>query len=168
MEKPAPDYILVPLSFIIMAGYHAWLLRRIIHRPNKPIAGINSIYLRNQLDKVENGDQTAVQALQDRIMATALMAWARIMLGSSTAILMANAHFLEQSDREMLGRAGLAAAKCFSLAAYLLAAFLLNVLTGRYYCRARMLIAAQERCRPRRATHIRILHFGVQIECGKI
>ncbi|KAK8919133.1 hypothetical protein KSP39_PZI021815 [Platanthera zijinensis] len=143
METPAPDYILVPLSFIIMGGYHAWLLRRIIHRPNKPIAGINSINLKNRA-KAENGDQT----LHNRIMATALMAWAPIMLGSSIAVLMANAHCLEQSDREMLG--GLAA-RCFCLAAYLLAAFLLSVLTGRYYSRARMLITLQARCGPMRA-----------------
>ncbi|KAK8921600.1 hypothetical protein KSP39_PZI020118 [Platanthera zijinensis] len=83
-------------------------------------------------------------------MATTLMARAPIMLGSSIAILMANAHFLEQSDWEMLGCAGLAA-KCGCLVAYLLAAFLLNVLTGRYYCRARMQITAHARYRPRQA-----------------
>ncbi|KAK8919275.1 hypothetical protein KSP39_PZI021416 [Platanthera zijinensis] len=90
MEKPATDYILVPLGFLIMAGYHVWLLRRIIHRSiTNPIPGINSV--RNRV----------------------------------------------------------AVVKFFCLAAYLLAAFLLSMQTGRHYRRAvSLVIAAQGRgCR---------------------
>ncbi|KAK8956987.1 hypothetical protein KSP39_PZI001418 [Platanthera zijinensis] len=93
MEKTATEYILVPLGFLIMAGYHVWLLRRIIHRSiTTPIAGINSF-------------RTRVQAA--------------------------------------------AVVKFFCLAAYLLAAFLLSMQTGRHYRRAvSLVIAAQgRRCR---------------------
>ncbi|KAK8963408.1 hypothetical protein KSP40_PGU007531 [Platanthera guangdongensis] len=133
METTATDYILVPLGFIIMAGYHVWLLHRIIHCSIiKPIARFNSV--RNHIPAM------------DLVMAT--MVWAAIMLGSSAAFLMANAHCMEQlvrDDREMPGRAGTSHAavmKFFCLAAYLLAAFLLSMRTGRYHRRAGLLVIA--------------------------
>ncbi|KAK8964182.1 hypothetical protein KSP40_PGU009606 [Platanthera guangdongensis] len=140
METMTTDYILVPLGFIIMVGYHVWLLHRIIHYSTKPITNINSI--RNYIP------------VMDRVMATTMMAWATIMLGSLVALLMANAHCLKQiSDREMPDRAGTEHAvvmKFFCLTAYLLAAFLLSVQMGRHYFRANLLmIAVQARyCRP--------------------
>lgn len=42
MQKYTLDYALVPLGLLVMAAYHAWLLRRVIRHPDTTVIGINA------------------------------------------------------------------------------------------------------------------------------
>ncbi|KAM0934702.1 hypothetical protein DsansV1_C31g0219041 [Dioscorea sansibarensis] len=149
MEKQVLDFVLVPLGLIVMAAYHAWLLRRIIRHPTATVIGINSINRRLWVesmmqDQVKNG-VLAVQTLRNNIMASTLLASTAIMLSSLIAVLMTRGvtggRWHGQGDFVLGDSSSLGISiKFFSILVCFLLAFLLNVQSIRYYSHASILI----------------------------
>ncbi|XP_022136141.1 uncharacterized protein LOC111007906 isoform X2 [Momordica charantia] len=141
MEKKIVDYILVSSGFVVMVGYHTWLLHRIITHPNKTVIGINAIN-RRLWDASKNG-VLAVQTLRNNIMASTLLASTAIMLCSLIAVLMTSGGgrndqspmvvFANKSQFDF-------SIKFFAILVCFLVAFLFNVQSIRYYSHASILI----------------------------
>ncbi|OAY71236.1 hypothetical protein ACMD2_08144 [Ananas comosus] len=92
MKKEELDFVLVPIGLAAMAGYHLWLLRRVLRRPTTTVIGINSInrriWVQTMMEDPSKNGVLAVQTLRNNIMASTLLASTAIMLSSLIAVLM--------------------------------------------------------------------------------
>ncbi|XP_042046702.1 uncharacterized protein LOC121792711 [Salvia splendens] len=146
MQKYTLDYALVPLGLLVMAAYHAWLLRRVIRHPDTTVIGINAanrrLWIRAMMEDPTKNGILSVQTLRNNIMASTVLASAAIMLCSVMAVLMSGGGCGRRpvaavyGDNSKLG----SSIKFFSILVCFLCAFLLNVQSIRYYSHASLLI----------------------------
>ncbi|XXG67003.1 hypothetical protein AAC387_Pa06g0445 [Persea americana] len=145
MERKYLDLVLVPMGLALMLGYHVWLCYRIVKHPTKTLIGTNSIsrwiWVRTMMEDSPRNGILAVQTFRNNIMASTLMASTAIMLSSVISVLMVTGSGVEgrvfvYGDTSKLGLS----IKFFSILACLLVAFLMNVLSIRYYSHASILI----------------------------
>ncbi|XP_062087106.1 uncharacterized protein LOC133793875 [Humulus lupulus] len=89
------DTILVPLSFFITVGYHAYLLHCFKTKPSRTTLGINTLKRRTWFLQLQDGDDKksmlAIQSLRNTLMETILIATIAIMGVLSLAALLNNA-----------------------------------------------------------------------------
>ncbi|KAL2921576.1 Aldehyde decarbonylase [Bienertia sinuspersici] len=144
MELALLDYCLVPLSLLVMVGYHIWLLHTIIKQPTETVVGIHAInrrfWVEAMMEDPKNG-VLAVQSLRNNIMASTLLATTAILLSSVIAVLMTSRRGVTAFDLGLgvASQMGFSI-KFFSILVCFLMAFLLTVQSIRYYSHASILI----------------------------
>ncbi|KAF5731322.1 hypothetical protein HS088_TW19G00930 [Tripterygium wilfordii] len=145
MEIKLVDFFLVPLGLLMMVGYHAWLLYRIMKHPRKTVIGVNAInrrfWVRGMMEDVSKNGVLAVQTLRNNIMASTVLASTAIMLSSLIAVLMTSSSGNRSAWLVFGNRNDVSfSIKFFSILVCFLVAFLLNVQSIRYYSHASILI----------------------------
>ncbi|PIN08874.1 hypothetical protein CDL12_18547 [Handroanthus impetiginosus] len=157
MDRQFLDFILVPLGLLVMVGYHVWLLRHILRRPNTTVVGVNAVnrrlWVRAMMEDTAKNGILAVQTLRNNIMASTVLASTAIMLSSVIAVLMSGnggggggvgGHRpigAVYGDNSKLGLS----IKFFAILVCFLVAFLLNIQSIRYYSHASILINVPKR-----------------------
>ncbi|PKA56036.1 hypothetical protein AXF42_Ash015521 [Apostasia shenzhenica] len=149
MEKQLLDFILVPAGLAAMAGYHIWLLRRVLRHPTETFIGLNAIsrriWVQAMMEDPMKTGVLAVQTLRNNIMASALMASTAIMLCSLITVLITGGSAAGNSMDSI---------KFFAILLCFLLSFLLNVQSVRYFSHASILInvPVKSQWRPTAAT----------------
>ncbi|XP_020081169.1 uncharacterized protein LOC109704795 [Ananas comosus] len=159
MKKEELDFVLVPIGLAAMAGYHLWLLCRVLRRPTTTVIGINSvnrrIWVQTMMEDPSKNGVLAVQTLRNNIMASTLLASTAIMLSSLIAVLMTSHSGGGGGEQEFVfgNTSGLVRSiKFFAILVCFLLAFLLNLQSIRYYSHASILINVPVRARQHRGT----------------
>uniref|UniRef100_A0A7N0TME7 DUF599 domain-containing protein n=1 Tax=Kalanchoe fedtschenkoi TaxID=63787 RepID=A0A7N0TME7_KALFE len=94
------DVILVPLSFLVMLSYHAWLWHKVRTHPLSTIIGTNSSGRRLWVSAImKDNDKKnilAVQTLRNMIMGSTLMATTSILLCSGLAAVISSTYSVKK------------------------------------------------------------------------
>ncbi|XP_077247458.1 uncharacterized protein LOC143887232 [Tasmannia lanceolata] len=172
MQKEELDYVLVPLGLALLSTYHICLLYRIIRHPTKTVIGINAInrliWVQTMMEGSPKNGILAVQTLRNNIMASTVLASMAIWLSSLIAVLMTEwggkGNF--QGDELVLGDTTdlIFSIKYFSILVSLLATFLFNINSIRYYSHASILISVPLKGKP--SPHITQEYVGRTVNKG--
>ncbi|XP_023536044.1 uncharacterized protein LOC111797297 [Cucurbita pepo subsp. pepo] len=94
------DIILVPLGFLMSAGYHAWLWHRVRTQPFTTLIGINTnarrFWIAAILQDNEKKNILAVQTLRNTIMGCTLMATTSILLCMGLAAVLSSTYSIKK------------------------------------------------------------------------
>ncbi|XP_023001060.1 uncharacterized protein LOC111495313 [Cucurbita maxima] len=129
MEMKHLEYVMVPLGFTVLVGYHLWLIITIYRSPKRTVIGINAESRRQWVATIvsdpEKNAVLGVQTIRNNIMASTLMATTTITVGSLISVFVGSSSSTGKYRYILL---------CF------LVAFLCNVQSIRYYAHASFLV----------------------------
>ncbi|EXC32773.1 hypothetical protein L484_019887 [Morus notabilis] len=141
------DVILVPLGFLIVAGYHVWLWHKVRTQPESTIIGINANGRRFWVSAIvkdnEKKNILAVQTLRNTIMGSTLMATTSILLCSGLAAVISSTYSVKKPLNDTVyGAHGdfMVALKYVTLLTIFLFSFLCHSLSIRFINQVNILI----------------------------
>ncbi|XP_023002486.1 uncharacterized protein LOC111496310 [Cucurbita maxima] len=141
------DVILVPSSFLLFLGYHAWLLYKVRTQPFTTIVGINSsgrrYWVSAMMKDNEKKNILAVQTLRNAIMGSTLMATTSILLSSGLAAVLSSTYSIKKPINDsVFGAHGefMMSLKYVSLLSIFLFSFLCHSLSIRFINQVNVLI----------------------------
>ncbi|XP_065851176.1 uncharacterized protein [Euphorbia lathyris] len=126
------DTILVPFSFLLMLGYHAYLWHCFKHKPSQTTIGIDALRRKNWLSSLKEGNDKksilVIQSLRNAQMGTIFTASIAILINLSLAALTNNiykaSHLLNSSAYFGIQTGKIDALKFGSGCVFLLVSFL--------------------------------------------
>ncbi|KAE8710679.1 Poly(A) polymerase 1 isoform 1 [Hibiscus syriacus] len=147
MEEDKLDLVLVPLGLLLLALYHAWLLRTVLKHPTGTVIGLNAESRHKWVfsmmsDPLKNG-VLAVQTIRNNIMASTLLATVAITLSSLISVFVSSISDTGNAASKIVyGNKSplLSSIKYFSILLCFLVAFLCNVQSIRYYAHVSFLV----------------------------
>ncbi|KAL6207714.1 hypothetical protein ACLB2K_018668 [Fragaria x ananassa] len=141
------DVILVPLGFLIMAGYHGWLWHNVRTKPETTIIGINTrgrrLWVSAMIKDNEKKNILAVQTLRNTIMGSTLMATTSILLCSGLAAVISSTYSVKKPLNDAVyGAHGefMVALKYVTLLTIFLFSFMCHSLSIRFINQVNILI----------------------------
>ncbi|KAK9946730.1 hypothetical protein M0R45_012177 [Rubus argutus] len=141
------DVILVPLGFLIMAGYHGWLWHSVRTKPESTIIGINTrgrrLWVAAMMKDNEKKNILAVQTLRNTIMGSTLMATTSILLCSGLAAVISSTYSVKRPLNDAVyGAHGefMVALKYVTLLTIFLFSFMCHSLSIRFINQVNILI----------------------------
>ncbi|XP_022936808.1 uncharacterized protein LOC111443281 [Cucurbita moschata] len=141
------DIILVPLGFLMSAGYHAWLWHRVRTQPFTTLIGINTnarrFWIAAILQDNEKKNILAVQTLRNTIMGCTLMATTSILLCMGLAAVLSSTYSIKKPLNDAVyGAHGdfMLALKYVTLLTLFLFSFFCHSLSIRFINQANILI----------------------------
>lgn len=141
------DIILVPLGFLMSAGYHAWLWHRVRTQPFTTLIGINTnarrFWIAAILKDNEKKNILAVQTLRNMIMGCTLMATTSILLCMGLAAVLSSTYSIKKPLNDVVyGAHGdfMLALKYVTLLTLFLFSFFCHSLSIRFINQANILI----------------------------
>ncbi|KAG6585407.1 hypothetical protein SDJN02_17007, partial [Cucurbita argyrosperma subsp. argyrosperma] len=141
------DVILVPASFLLFLGYHAWLWYKVRTQPFTTIVGINSsgrrYWVSAMMKDNEKKNILAVQTLRNAIMGSTLMATTSILLSSGLAAVLSSTYSIKKPINDsVFGAHGefMMSLKYVSLLSIFLFSFLCHSLSIRFINQVNVLI----------------------------
>ncbi|CAL1352949.1 unnamed protein product [Linum trigynum] len=94
------DVILVPLAFMVIAGYHAWLWHKVRTQPFSTTLGTNAAgrryWVAAMMKDNEKKNILAVQTLRNLIMGSTLMATTSILLSAGLAAIISSTYSVKR------------------------------------------------------------------------
>ncbi|XP_022975746.1 uncharacterized protein LOC111476039 [Cucurbita maxima] len=141
------DIVLVPLGFLMSAGYHAWLWHRVRTQPFTTLIGINTnarrFWIAAILKDNEKKNILAVQTLRNMIMGCTLMATTSILLCMGLAAVLSSTYSIKKPLNDVVyGAHGdfMLALKYVTLLTLFLFSFFCHSLSIRFINQANILI----------------------------
>lgn len=141
------DIVLVPLGFLMSAGYHAWLWHRVRTQPFTTLIGINTnarrFWIAAILQDNEKKNILAVQTLRNTIMGCTLMATTSILLCMGLAAVLSSTYSIKKPLNDVVyGAHGdfMLALKYVTLLTLFLFSFFCHSLSIRFINQANILI----------------------------
>ncbi|PRQ27453.1 hypothetical protein RchiOBHm_Chr6g0305481 [Rosa chinensis] len=141
------DVILVPLGFLITAGYHGWLWHNVRTKPETTIIGINTrgrrLWVSAMIKDNEKKNILAVQTLRNTIMGSTLMATTSILLCSGLAAVISSTYSVKKPLNDAVyGAHGefMVALKYVTLLTLFLFSFMCHSLSIRFINQVNILI----------------------------
>lgn len=141
------DIVLVPLGFLMSAGYHAWLWHRVRTQPFTTLIGINTnarrFWIAAILKDNEKKNILAVQTLRNTIMGCTLMATTSILLCMGLAAVLSSTYSIKKPLNDVVyGAHGdfMLALKYVTLLTLFLFSFFCHSLSIRFINQANILI----------------------------
>ncbi|XP_072956569.1 uncharacterized protein [Typha angustifolia] len=151
MEENHLDLVVVPLSLLVVATYHSWLLFTIIRNPKSTVIGLNALARKRWVatmmaDPIKNG-VLAVQTLRNNIMASTVLATTAITLASLIGVFVgatsasASSPFSSSSSLVYGNKTTIVASvKFFAISLCFILAFVCNVQSIRHYAHVSFLL----------------------------
>ncbi|XP_050365278.1 uncharacterized protein LOC126783789 [Argentina anserina] len=141
------DVILVPLGFLITAGYHGWLWHNVRNNPETTIIGINTrgrrLWVSAMIKDNEKKNILAIQTLRNTIMGSTLMATTSILLCSGLAAVISSTYSVKKPLNDAVyGAHGefMVALKYVTLLTIFLFSFMCHSLSIRFINQVNILI----------------------------